>query len=217
MPLEHILRAMQAQADAEIGKINRAADEEAAQLIAEAESAARAIRARHRARVEPLLATEAAGLQNKARLGMLRAIANAREELITDAFAQAKDSLEQIRASKDYAAIFRALAQEAVLALGSDSSTSLGQGVIVHVDPRDTAIVHDVFAELGVNVEIETQAIPLGGLQVTTRDGRIVIVNTLASRLEHVRKILRGPVARILTEEKMDEQWTTVTSMPTPV
>jgi vacuolar-type H+-ATPase subunit E/Vma4 len=206
VPLEHIIRAMQVQADDEIGKINRAADEEAAQLIAEAESAAVAIRARHRARVEPLLATEAAGLQNEARLGALRAIANAREELITDAFAQAKDSLEQIRESMDYAAIFRALAQEAVQALGTDFSVGSGQSVTVRVDPCDTAVVHDVFADLGVNVEIETQAIPLGGLEETTRDGRIVIVNTLTSRLERARKILRGPVARILTAEKIDEQ-----------
>jgi vacuolar-type H+-ATPase subunit E/Vma4 len=217
VPLEHILHAMQAQADTEIEKINRAADEEAAQLIAEAETTARAIRARHRARVEPLLATEAAGLQNKARLGALRAIANAREELIADAFAQAEDCLLQIRDSNRYAAILHALAQEAVQAQGSNASANSEQSVIVRVDPRDFAIARDALADSGgANVEIETQAIPLGGLELTTRDGRIVIVNTLASRLTHARKILRGPVARILTEAKTDEPWMTATSMPTP-
>ena len=45
MPLEHILRAMQAQAESEIQNITRAAESETAQLIAEAETEAKAIRA----------------------------------------------------------------------------------------------------------------------------------------------------------------------------
>lgn len=211
MALEHILRAMQAQADADIAAIHRTADDEAAQLIAEAESAARAIRARHRARVEPMLIAEAAGLQNKAKLGALRAIANAREELIANTFAQAEDCLAQIRASKQYAAILRALAQEAIQAIGSDSSSSSGQGFIARVDPCDAAIARDAFAKMGVHAEIETQAIPLGGLDVMTRDGRIVIVNTLVARLERARHILRGPVAKILVEQS-EKEWTTATS-----
>ncbi len=207
MPLEHILRAMRAQADAEIAKIDCAADVEAAQLIAEAEAAARAIRARHRARVEPMLVAEAAGLQNKAKLGALRATANAREELISEAFAQAQECLSQIRESKQYATIFRALAQEAVQALGSDPSASFdsardrgsGQSLTVRVDLRDVEIARSAFEEIGVNAEIEMLPIPLGGLEVMTRDQRIAIVNTLAVRLERARNVLRGPVARVLT------------------
>ena len=205
--LEHILRAMQAQADADIAKLNRDADEQAAQLIAEAEIAARAIRARHRARVEPMLIAEAASLQNKAKLAALRAIANAREELIADALAQAEDCLAQIRASKQYAQIFRALAQEAIQAIGTQ--------VIARVDPDDVVIARAAFDALGVRTEIETQAIPLGGLEVMTRDGRIVIVNTLAARLERARHILRGPVAKILVEPS-EKEWTTATSTLTP-
>lgn len=158
--------------------------------------------------MEPLLATEAAGLQNQARLGALRAMANAREELIADAFAQAQDCLSQIRESQQYAAIFRAMAHEVVQALGD-------QDIIVRVDPRDEAIARKIFSEFNVHAEIETQEILLGGLYVTTRDGRIEIVNTLAARLEKARKIMRGPVARILTEAETDERWTMATSMPT--
>jgi V/A-type H+-transporting ATPase subunit E len=206
VPLEHILRAMQVQANGEIEKISRAADEEATQLIAEAESAARAIRARHRDRVEPLLATEAAGLQNKAKLGALRAFANAREELIVQAFNGVVDCFAQIRASKQYPEIFRALAQEAVQGLENN--------LIVRVDARDTALARAVLRELGVNAEIAATPIPLGGLEVSTRDERIVIVNTLAARLERSRALVRGPVARLVSQE---EKWTTVTSTPMPV
>lgn len=212
MPLEHILRALQAQGEAEIERIERAADEEAAQLIAEAEAAAQNIRARHRARVEPLLLAEAAGLQNKARLGALRAVATAREELIVDAFAQAQKCLAQIRATKPYAAILHALAREAVEALGDHSSTD---SLIARVDPRDEEIARAVFAELVVRVKIETQPIPIGGLEVATCDARIVIVNTLIARLERARNIIRGPVAKILVEPS-EEEWTTSTAMPTP-
>ena len=215
MPLEHILRALQAQADAEIERIDRAADEEATQLIAEAEAAADTIRARHRARVEPMLFSEAAGLRNKARLVALRATANAREHLINDAFAQAAECLSQIRTSKQYPAIFRALARQAVEALG-DVSSADSKRLIVRVDPRDVEIARATWAEMDASAEIETQSIPLGGLEVTTRDERIVIVNTLAARVERARGVLRGPVARILTEPPPSEQeWTTSTAMPT--
>ncbi len=207
MPLEHILRAMQAQADSEIERIMQAAQTEAAQLIAEAEQQAQSIRARHRARIEPVLLTEAASLQNKAKLETLRAAANAREQLLQDAFAQSEACLEEIRASKEYAAIFRALACEALRALKGDR--------IVRVDPRDAALARETFAQLGVPVEIETQPIPLGGLEIVTRDGREAVIDTLASRLERARTTLRGPVASILAG-KSEEEWKTTTAMPMP-
>lgn len=209
MPLEHILRAMQAQADSEIEKLARAAEEEAAALVAEAEAEAQKIRARHRARVEPMLATEAASLQNTAKLGALRATANAREQLLVAAFTQAANCFAEMRATQSYAALFRTLAREAVEGLGTD--------LVAHVDPRDVALARSAFTELGVQVEIKPQDIPLGGLEVMTPDGRIAIVNTLASRLERARGQLRGPVAAILADQaKPDKEWTTSTAMPMP-
>ncbi len=214
MPLEHILRAMQVQADGEIAKITRAAEDEAAQLLADAQAQAVAIRARHRARVEPMLATQAAGLQNKAKLSALRALADAREQLLTDAFARAETRLAQIRASEEYTAIFAALARQAVAALDADPS---GQVLIAYVDPRDVALARAMFAELNADAEIKTQPIPLGGLQVTTRDGRIAITNTLAARLARARHLLRGPVAAILVgHAESNQEWTTRTIMPMP-
>lgn len=215
MPLEHILRAMQAQADAEIAQITRAADEEIAQLIAEAEAHAQAIRARHLARVEPLLAQQAANLENQARLAAQRALAEAREQLLTEAFAQAEARLVQIRASVDYPAILRALACEAITALGN--SASLEQPLIVRVDPRDVALAHQIFSELGLPFDIQAQPIALGGLEVATHDERIVITNTLAARLERAHKMLRGTVAKILVGDlESNRQWMTSTAMQTP-
>ncbi|MBI5649957.1 MAG: V-type ATP synthase subunit E [Chloroflexi bacterium] len=193
MPLANILRAMQTQADAEIARITDAAECEAEQLIAEAETQATAIRARHRARVEPLLATEAAAILNRAKLGALRELANAREHLLNDAFAQAHAQLASMRGSNHYAAIFRALAREAIQNLNGD--------LVARVDPRDVALAHATLTALNANVAIETAPIPLGGLELHTRDGRIVIVNTLSARLERARETLRGPVARILVGE----------------
>lgn len=191
MPLEHIVRAMEAQAESEIAKIAQAAETESGQLIAEAEAAAQALRARHLARVRRTLNAESAELQNKAKLAALRARADAREQLLIEAFARAERSLAELRESKDYPALFRALAVEAIHASGLDR--------VAQVDPRDLALARAVFAELGVPIEIETQAVPLGGLLVRTEDTRIVVNNTLAARLERARKPLRGPISRILT------------------
>lgn len=201
MPLEHILRAMQAQADGEIEKITRAAETEAAQLLAEAEQQAQAIRARHRARIEPVLLTEAASLQNKAKLNTLRAAANAREQLLQDAFAQSEARLAELRGSKENERIFRLLAVEAVAALKGDPSTGSGQNLTACIDPRDAVLARSVLAELKVDAEIKTQTNPLGGLEVATHDERETAVNTFAARLERARTALRGPVAGILTGE----------------
>ncbi len=193
MPLEHILRAMQAQADQEISATTRAAEEEAAQLIAEAEQQARATRERHCARVEPALRAEAAALQNKAKLESLRAVANAREALLTEAFAKAGDCLAGVRRSKQYPALFRALAQATVAELGNE--------IVAHVDPVDVELARGVFAQMGVKAQVQSQPLPLGGLEAQAPDGRVVVINTLASRLARARTVLRGPVAEILVKK----------------
>lgn len=217
MPLEHILRAMQAQADAEIAQITRAADAEIAQLIAEAEAHAQAIRARHRARTELLIAQQAATLQNQAELDARRALAEAREQLLNEAFAQAQARLAHIRQSNDYPAILRALAQQAINALGNDVTTTSAQRLIVRVDPDDVALARTVFSELGVSFEIVPQTMPLGGVEIATLDERIVITNTLAARLERVRKYLRGTIAQMLVGNlASNQEWMTSTAMPTP-
>ena len=209
MPLEHILRAMQAQAESEIQNITHAAESEAAQLIAEAETESKAIRARHRARVEPMLVAEAASLQNKANLGALRAKANGREQLLVEAFTRAQDCLAEIRQTEQYAAIFGLLAAEA--------TTGLGDDLIARVDPRDVQIARAAFAQLGVKAEIQEQELPLGGLEVMMRDHRVIVVNTIASRLDRARGILRGPIAAILANSvKPEEEWKTTTPMSTP-
>jgi V/A-type H+-transporting ATPase subunit E len=217
VPLEHILRAMQAHADAEIAQIHRAADEEIAQLIAEAEAQAQAIRARHHARVEPLLAQQAANLQNQAELDARRALAEAREQLLNEAFAQAQARLAQVRPSNDYPAIFRALVHQAINALGNDIATTSEQRLIVHVDPADVALARTVFNELGVSCEIVPQTMPLGGVEIATFDERVVITNTLAARLERARKYLRGTIAQMLVGDlESHQEWMTSTAMPTP-
>lgn len=209
MPLEHILRAMQAQAESEIQNITHAAESEAAQLIAEAETEAKAIRARHRGRVEPMLVAEAASLQNKANLGALRAKANGREQLLVEAFTRAHDCLAEIRQTQQYAAIFGLLAAEATAGLGDD--------LIARVDPGDVQIASATFARLGVKAEVQELDLPLGGLEVMTRDHRVIVVNTIASRLDRARGILRGPIAAILANSvKPEEEWKTTTPMSTP-
>jgi vacuolar-type H+-ATPase subunit E/Vma4 len=200
---------MQAQAEETIAGTTSAAQAEAAQLIDEAEAEAREIRVRHRARVEPMLVAETASLQNKAKLGALRASANAREQLLVRAFEGAQDCLAQLRESNQYAAILRTLACEVVQGLGND--------LVVYVDPRDVPLATSIFQELQAKVEVQGQALPLGGLIAGTRDGRIKIVNTLAARLERSRNVLRGPVAAILAgKSESEKEWTTSTAMPMP-
>ncbi len=208
MPLEHILNAMQTQAERRIAEISSLAEAQAARMIGEAEAEAETTRAGLLAGVGPKVSIQAAIRQNRAKLTALRTAATAREQLIVDSFQQAESSLAEIRESPDYVPIFRALAREAVRGLGDD--------MIATVDPRDADLARAVFAEIGVSAEIREREIPLGGLVVATGDQRIIVDDTLASRLERARDALRRPVAAILSDSSKPEPEWMDTVTPTP-
>jgi vacuolar-type H+-ATPase subunit E/Vma4 len=170
------------------------------------------------------MAAEAASFQNRAKLAALRAMADAREQLLVEAFAAAELHLREIRLSGEYPAVFDALAREALGALGAEDSVravseTAGElpSFIVRVDPDDAELARNVFHALGARVQLEPYPIPLGGVELATPDGRIVVVNTLAARLERAREEMRGPVASVLVGRlDSEKEWLATTTMPTP-
>ncbi len=118
-------------------------------------------------------------------------IGNLKHELFGEAFARAGERLALARKSGYYEDTFRKLAEEAVRAIGEGE-------VILHVDKRDVDLCRKVAGGLGVRCEIMADNDCAGGLTATTKDGKVVVYNTLESRLESARRRLRLEVFDML-------------------
>lgn len=193
MALEDILQAMEREARAEIEKIAARAEAEASAIVAQAEEEARAIRERYYLSAAARLQSDRWRPIHKARFAATREVAEAREALIEEAFAAAGEELSRLRQSPAYPECLRRLVWEIV--------NELGSRLRMLVDARDEALVRRIAAEMGLEAEIATGLNTTGGLEASTPDGRISVVNTLESRLELGRSHLRRRVAALLLAE----------------
>lgn len=205
MALADILRAMEQQAQAEIARLQAQAESEAAAIVAKAEEEAKAIRARHLAAIQPRSQQDIARLWSEANVEARRALLLARETLLEEAFTAAQQELERWRERADYPRCLGVLLREAVADLGDE--------VALSVDPRDEAVVRRLVAELGISARIVCGLHTAGGVQASTPDGRITVVNTLEARLQRSRRHLRRTLAAILKGE--DVSWKATMATPT--
>jgi vacuolar-type H+-ATPase subunit E/Vma4 len=115
----------------------------------------------------------------------------AREDLYNRAFTRAGQDLAGIRSDPDYPKIFSRLLEEAV---GSMKEKNLK----IRVDPKDRVLCKGVLDTLPVKAEISPDIATAGGVIVTNLTGDVVIANTVESRLERARELLRLEIFRIL-------------------
>lgn len=189
MALEDILRAMEGQAQAE-----------AAAILAKAEAEAREIKTRHSASIMPRLRDERTRLLSEAKLVALREVMDAREALLEDAFNAAQVELAGLRDKPEYPRYLNQLTREVVGQLGDELS--------IVVDARDEARMYRITGELGVQARISIGLDTAGGLEGSTPDGRVTVVNTIEMRLQRSRRYLRRDIAFLLSAEDVSCQVT---------
>jgi len=173
-------REMQEKAAAEAESIRRDAREEAVKVREEA-------MARAREKVAAEKERQMGRAREEARLELLRL----RNEVFSRAFGAAGERVQAMRSSPSYPAVARRLAGEAIGLAG-------GSALVLHVDPRDRALFEDILADLGRNCDVAADLEGSGGLTVTTRDGKLLVTNTLDSRLSRAREVLKGEIFSIL-------------------
>ena len=113
------------------------------------------------------------------------------ERLYDRSFSVAGHELAGVRSGPGYPAIFSALLREAIGSLK-------GTDVRVRIDPADAALCEKTLAGLGTTAEIVFDISTAGGVIVTNKDGTVVIANTVESRLERAKELLRLELFRIL-------------------
>ena len=196
MGLEDILHAMEEEAEGEIAEIVAEAEATAEKMMAEAQERAGQIMERHRQELTPTLSAEEARIMNEARLEALKAVMQTREELIDGAFRAAQEQLRDLRSRADYPEILERWLQEVVEELGEDLVVDVGQG--------DVELVRSMLEGMGVRATVSSGLDSAGGLSATSGDGRILVVNTIDSRLDNAHQSLRREVANIILEKDGD-------------
>lgn len=199
MSLEKILAALQEEARRQVAAIEQATRAEIARIEEQARAAAEAEREQQRRAIQEPLQAEQARILNRARQEALQTVLGAREQLIAAALEGTARRLAQLADSEAYPSVLRGLIREAAEALGRDGPLHL------RVRTCDIELAERLAAELGLAASVagglEDEASPwgcLGGVEASTADGRIRLVNTLAARLQRAAEIHRAHIAGLL-------------------
>jgi V/A-type H+-transporting ATPase subunit E len=184
MTYENLIRSMEESAEKRIDEITRKAHLEADEIRRAAEEKAESIKIEYLTKAQKSVQTERNKLIYQAKAESKMRIIKEKEQVIQRAFIEAKKRLEGFRNDSNYEENFKKMLQEAVLALEAER-------VVFHIDKRDESLCKQVLNELHHNSESVNDLTSLGGLEVSTKDGKIVVFNTIESRLANAEELLR--------------------------
>ncbi|MCL2503668.1 MAG: V-type ATP synthase subunit E [Coriobacteriia bacterium] len=190
MALEDIFRALEEQADSDIGAMLADAQEGAEAIVERARSEADAARDTRVADAERDAVARNSQSLNSARLDARKRVANVKECVVSEVFAEAASALAEMRKRPDYDKMFRGLADEALS--GVDGAFE------VLVDPADVDLAKKVLAEKGLIAEVKPGLSTVGGLIVATNNGSVLRRNTFEERLKKLRGLAQADVAEIV-------------------
>ena len=191
MAIEDIFRALEEQADAEVGEILRIAQVQADAIMQEAtDEAARITQSRVDAADDSVRAKSAKSV-NAARLDTRRRMAAVRDEAVDRVFVEAAEKLAVMRKTKAYETVFAALLTEALV--GIDTACE------VRVAAEDAALAEKLVAGQAVPCTVSPTLETIGGVVVATAGDRVVRRNTFESRLDKVRNLAQANIAQVLT------------------
>ena len=193
MSLDAILEEIRSVGRQQVEQIAIEAHRQAEQILEKAASEAVTIKKYAKEAAMLRAARERARIIRRARLEHLQIVGKVRENLVETALNQAKGRLSGIRSKKSYRHILRQFIQEAL----SELTVSLEdiQKASLQADLADQALVEEILQDLGLELEVTYQEQGSGGVTAKSDDGRLVVINTLESRLERATPYLRRYLA----------------------
>lgn len=201
MSLEAILAAIRASGQRQVDENEQRAQDQAKAILADAREEAEVLRREARERAVMPAYRERARIIHRARMERLREAGDAREAAIDTALERASQCLAGLRADPGYPAILRRLTEEALSELqGSLEDVSRAR---LEADPRDEALLQRILCELDLKLCVDYRLNCWGGLIARSVDGRVVVINTLESRLERAMPALRRCLAALFEEGVM--------------
>lgn len=190
MALEDIFRALEEQADKDIEAVLAEAKDHAQVILEDARREAQQAKEAQIAEAEERARMRSVQSLNTVRLEVRKQVASAKERAVASVFQKAHESLGEVRGKKDYAALLKALVEEAV--------SGVPEGFELLVDPADVELAKTVLAELGSKATVSADLKTSGGVVVAIDGRRILRRNTLEDRLEKFEGAAQAEVAEIL-------------------
>ncbi|MBN1166369.1 MAG: V-type ATP synthase subunit E [Methanospirillaceae archaeon] len=191
MNTETFIGDIQTTACEEVSEILRKAEKEAACIISDAEQTGKMKGEKHRELAEKKIESEKVkalfSIRSEVKAGLTREKYNAFESC----FDSATRELQSIRSHDNYQDFFTTMLKEALLELDEPDP-------VIHIDPKDDAVCKTSLRELKASYTIVADSDSAGGVRVRSADGKIIVRNTIESRLERGREMLKEDIFREL-------------------
>ena len=119
------------------------------------------------------------------------------ENAVNNAFEEARKKLAASGGKDSYRTLMASLIEESVSSVGSDE-------VVVECNRNDAELVSKILADLQkknprIKAKISDQHIEvIGGIRVKSADGSMTFDNTIDSRIERLKPLIRKNIAQIL-------------------
>jgi V/A-type H+-transporting ATPase subunit E len=165
-----------------------------ADIEAQADQAIAALKAEAQHQAELALERTRTQLVGKAQADQRLAQLEARQRLVQGAFDRAEREIELVLQSEGYAAILRALIQEALAVTGPDACLEVAE--------TEVGVCRGIVKQERLRCTVKSVKERAGTLRVTSADGQRCVDNGLHTRLFRAQVHLQPDVARILFQDR---------------
>ncbi len=194
--VEKIIAKIEEDARAEAERILSEAKAQAEGIRKEAEAKAQARKAEIISRGKREAEQERARIVANAKLRARKALLDAKEEVIKEAFSRAEKALADVAKEERYPEILKKLILEAIETLGGDVE------ILARKEDKkilSKSFLQEIAREAKVKVTLAKDTISsIGGVVVRSKDGSAEVDNTFETRLERISAELRSSVAKVL-------------------
>ncbi len=187
MSIEQLIESVEVSADERIMEMKEKAYRQSVEIRKGAEGKDEAIKKKHLDAVKKTVEVERNKLLAKIKEETRMQFTRTKDEVYKKAFSEAQKILSLARTHADYEDNFRKMLQEVVLEIE-------GEDIQLHIDKRDENLCKKLLSELKLNCEVVTDITCAGGLNANTKDGRFIVFNTIESRIEKVKALLKPEI-----------------------
>ncbi len=186
-----LVAILEKEAAAEIEQVLADARTQAERLVVQATEEAQTYLAAQGQRLDAERKAAQVKAQSAAQVKASALILQAKDQAIAEVFAAAEAELFRVQQDRGrYAAVLRGLIREA--------AGGLTGRITVEVNPRDLDLARQAVKELKLDAEVRPADDVSGGARLVSDDGRFIVENTLASRVERVKALLVPEIAALL-------------------
>lgn len=193
MSLHAILEAIRLAGSEKVQEIEAVARSQTYEILANARLEAEEIHKEACAKASAPAARERAQILHRSRLEALQIVGSVREAMIDIALERVRGCLISIRADPAYPEVLRQLTLQTLDEIRTSQENN--GTTLLKVDPRDQRLIEQIIQEQGLDLKVRCELNTWGGLIAESDDERIVVINTLESRLERAAPFLRHILA----------------------